>query len=64
MRNNLPANAGNIRDVDFIPRLGRSPGVGNGTTLQYSGLGESHKLRSLVGYSPQGHKESDMTEVT
>ena len=26
--------------------------------------GESHGLRSLVGYSPQGCKESDMTEVT
>ena len=24
--------------------------------------GESHGQRSLVGYSPQGHKESDMTE--
>ena len=25
--------------------------------------GESHGQRSLEGYSPQGHKESDMTEV-
>ena len=24
--------------------------------------GESHGQRSLVGYSPQGHKESDTTE--
>ena len=24
--------------------------------------GESHGQRSLVGYSPWGHKESDMTE--
>ena len=24
--------------------------------------GESHGWRSLVGYSPQGHKESNMTE--
>ena len=24
--------------------------------------GESHGQRSLVGYSPQGHKESEMTE--
>ena len=24
--------------------------------------GESHGWRSLVGYSPQGRKESDMTE--
>ena len=26
--------------------------------------GESHGQRSLTGYSPQGHKETDMTEVT
>ena len=25
-------------------------------------LRESHRRRSLVGYSPQGHKESDTTE--
>ena len=25
---------------------------------------KSHGHRSLVGYSPQGHKESDTTEVT
>ena len=24
--------------------------------------GKSHELRSLVGYSPWGHKELDMTE--
>ena len=26
--------------------------------------GESHEQRSLVGYSPWGHTESDTTEVT
>ena len=26
--------------------------------------GESHGQRSLEGYSPQGHKESDTTEAT
>ena len=26
--------------------------------------GESHEQRSLVGYSPQGSKELDMTEAT
>ena len=35
MVKNLPANAG---DVDSIPVLRRSPGEGNGNTLQYSGL--------------------------
>ena len=33
---NLPANAGNTRDVVLIPGLGRSPGEGNGNPLQYS----------------------------
>ena len=27
-------------------------------------LGESHGQRSLAGYSPEGCKESDMTEAT
>ena len=26
--------------------------------------GESHGQKSLAGYSPQGYKESDMTEAT
>ena len=30
---NLPADVG---DADSIPGLGRSPGVGNGSPLQYS----------------------------
>ena len=38
MGNNHPANAGDIRDVGLIPRLGRSPGVGNGNPLQYTCL--------------------------
>ena len=33
---NLPANAG---DMGSIPGSGRSPGVGNGNTLQHSCLG-------------------------
>ena len=35
---NLPANAGDIRDVGSIPGSGRSPGEGNGNPLQYSCL--------------------------
>ena len=31
---NLPANAGDIRDVGVIPGSGRSPGEGNGNPLQ------------------------------
>ena len=36
---NLPANAGDAREVGLIPVLGRSPGIGNGNLLQYSCLG-------------------------
>ena len=35
---NPPANAGDIRDMGSIPRLGRSPGGGHGNSLQYSCL--------------------------
>ena len=38
MVKNLPANAGNIRELDSIPGLGRSPGGGHGNPLQYSCL--------------------------
>jgi len=33
--NNSPANASNTRDTVSIPGLRRSPGVGNGNSLQY-----------------------------
>ena len=39
MVKNLPANAGDTRDVGLIPESGRSPGGGNGNPLQYSYLG-------------------------
>ena len=35
---NVPANAGDIRDVGLILALGRSPGGGHGNPLQYSFL--------------------------
>ena len=59
---NPPANAGDIRDasswVRKIPwRRAWQPTPG---LLP----GESHGKRSLVGYSPRGHKTSGMTEVT
>ena len=38
MIKNLPANAGDVRETDSIPGLGRSPGEGNGNPLQYSCL--------------------------
>ena len=38
MVKNLPANAGDTRDVGLILGLGRSPGEGNGNPLQCSYL--------------------------
>ena len=35
---NLPATAGDVRDTNLIPGLGRSPGGGHGNPLQYSYL--------------------------
>ena len=35
---NLPANAGDLRDANLIPRLGRFPGRGHGNPFQYSCL--------------------------
>ena len=44
-------------DRDSIPGLERFPGGGNDNPC----LENPHGQRSLVGYSPQGGKESDMT---
>ena len=51
-----------VGDLGLIPGLGRSPGEGKGYPLQCSGLKNPYGQRSLVGYSPWGRKESDMTE--
>ena len=53
-------SACNAGDPGSIPGLGRSPEEGNGNPVFLPG--ESHGLRSLVDYSPQGRKESDTTE--
>ena len=44
---NMPATAGNIRDVGLIPGSGRSPGGGH-VFLP----GDPHGQRNLVGYGP------------
>ena len=53
----------NAGDSGSIRRSGKSSGEGNGNLLQFL-PGEFHGQRSLVGSSPLGHKESDMTEHT
>ena len=50
-----------VGDLDSIPGLGRSPG-GHGNPPQNSCLENPHGERRLAGYSPQGRKQSDMTE--
>ena len=50
-------NAGHL---GLIPGLGRSLGEGKGYPLQLPR--EFHGERNLVGYSPRGHKELDLTE--
>ena len=61
---NPPAHAGDIRNTGSIPGSGRSPGRGHGKPFQFSCMENPMDKRSLVGYSPQGHRESDKTEVT
>ena len=48
----------------FDPYIGKIPWRGAWQLTPVFLPGESHGQRSLVGYSPEGHKESDMTEVT
>ena len=62
MVKNTPANVGDPRDVGLIPRSGRSPGVGNGNTLQYSCLENPMDKRGWQGYNLWGCRESDTTE--
>ena len=48
-----------------VRSLGQEDALQEGTATHSSILaGETHGQRSLVGYSPWGRKESDMTEVT
>ena len=49
-------------DPGSIPGWGRPPGGGHDNPTPVFLLGEPHGERSLVGYSPWGRKESDMTE--
>ena len=54
---NLPDNAGGAIDAGLISGSGDSSQYEIAPPLHYSCLG-----RSLVGYSPWGSRESDMTE--
>ena len=60
---NLPANAGDMRH-GFNPWIGKIPRSKAWEPTPVFLSGESHEQRSLVGYSPQGHTESDLAEAT
>ena len=60
---NPPANVGNTGDTGSTPKVGRSPGGGNGNLLQYSCL-ENPKERGAWRAIIHGVAESDMTEHT
>ena len=59
---NPPANTGHMRDAGLIPGLGRTPGGGAWQPTPVFSPGEFHGQRSIVGYSPWDHKDSDTTE--
>ena len=58
MAKNLPA----MQEI-CVQSLGGEDPLEKGMATHFSILiGEFHEQRSLVGYSPWGHKELDMTE--
>ena len=59
----MPANAGDAGDTDLVPGLGRSPGVGNGNSLQYSCM-ESSMNGGAWGAAVCEVAELDTTEHT
>ena len=58
----VKASAWNAGDPGLIPGLGKIPWRRKWQPTPVLLPGESHGGRSLVGYSPWGHKESDTTE--
>ena len=56
MVKNLPANAGDARDLGTIPGSGRFTGEGTSTPTPVFSSVKSHGQRSLAGYSPWGAK--------
>ena len=59
---NPPADAGDARDEDLIPRSGGSAEEGNGNPLQYSCLENPTDRGAWWPTDHGGHKESDTTE--
>ena len=60
---NPPASAADMRR-GLDPWVGKIPWRRAWQPISVSLPGESHGQKSLAGYSPRGHKESDTTEAT
>ena len=58
---NPSADAGETTDSGLIPGLGRSPWRRKQQPIPVFAPGKFHEQRTLIGYSPWGCKESDMT---
>ena len=63
MVKNLPANAGDLRDVGSIPGSERFPGGAHGNPLQYSRL-ENAMDKTAWWATVKCLEELDMTETT
>ena len=65
MVKNPPANVGNVRDMGLIRGLGRSPGGGNGNSLEYSclenSMGRGAWWAAVRGVSKSREQLSDYT---
>ena len=58
----VKASPCNVGGLSSIPGVGKIPWRRKWQPTPVFLPGESHGQRSLVGYSPRGHKESDTTE--
>jgi len=59
---NLPANTGILGDTGLIPESGRSPGEGNGNTLQYCCLENLVDREASQARVNRMAKESDIIQ--
>ena len=57
----LPPSAGDMGASGLIPGSGRSHGEGKWQPTPVFLPGKSHEQKNLVGYSPWGCEELDMT---
>ena len=64
MVRNLPVNAKRSKRHRFNPRVGKIPWRKAWQPIPVFLPRESHGQRSLEGYRPWGHQESDTIEVT